>query len=541
MSEHDSDFVNHCPCTSCGSSDANSLFTDGHTHCYACGATVQANGEQHTRKMSKAGLVTGLEFKDVPKRFLTEKTCRLFGYSWATVNGQRVQVAAYYDSKGQVVAQKIRTADKKMWVTGDLDKALLFGQQLWQPRDHVKMVVITEGEIDALSVSQVQDNKWPVVSIPTGAKGAKEALRKNMEWLEQFETIVLMFDNDEAGRKAAAECVEVFTPGKVKVASLPLKDANDMLTADRGREIVDAIWNAKVQRPDGIIAGTEMWDKLIAPTTNDSIPYPFVGLNQLLHGCRRGEMVLVSGGTGTGKSEGVGMIASDFLSKGETVGYCALEENPTRTALRFMGLHLGTRLHISREGVSIEDFRKAYEATVGSGRLFLYDHWGSVEGDALLQKIRYLVRGCGATTIILDHISIAISGLETDNERKAIDILMTNLRKLVQELNCRLILICHLRKAEGTTHEEGGRITLDDLRGSGSLKQLPDVVIAMERDQQETGDMKFWALWRVLKNRFSGETGEACWTKYDVETGRMIEGLPEMEAVEQEAKTNKDF
>lgn len=537
----DSEFVKHCPCPSCGSSDANALYTDGHTYCHKCGVTAQSNGEQQTRRMAKTGLITDLTYKDVPARKLTEETATLFSYAYAVVNGQRVQVANYYDGKGNVVAQKVRTADKKFWVNGSMDDALLFGQQLWQPRDKVKMVTVTEGEIDAMSVSQTQGNKWPVVSIPTGANGAAAAIRKHLEWLEQFETVVLMFDNDEAGRKATAECVELFTPGKVKVATLPLKDANDMLKAGRGREIIDAIWNSKVQRPDGIIAGTELWERIANPRPNNAIPYPFVGLNNLLHGCRRGEMVLFAAGTGSGKSEGVGAIAYDFLvNHNDTVGYCALEENPERTALRFMGLKMGKRLHIDKDGITETDLKKAYEATAGSGRLFLYDHWGSVEGNDLLNKIRYLVRGCGCTTVVLDHISIAISGLETDNERKAIDILMTNLRKLVQELNCRLLLICHLRKPEGTTHEEGGRVTLDDLRGSGALKQLPDVVIALERDQQDE-KTKLWTLWRVLKNRFSGETGEACWTKYDMETGRMTEGLPELEQTFEPQENNKDF
>jgi twinkle protein len=541
MTNHDSDFVKHLPCEACGSSDGNALFTDGHTYCYVCKTTVASTGEKQARRMAEKNLLTDLVVEDLPARKLTEETCQLFGYSKTVVNGQRVQVANYYNDKRQVVAQKVRTADKKFWVNGKLDEALLFGQQLWQPREHVKMVTITEGEIDAMSVSQVQANKWPVVSIPTGASGAAAAIRKNLNWLEQFETVVLMFDNDEAGQKAVSECVELFTPGKVKVATLPLKDANDMLKAGRGQEIINAIWNAKVQRPDGIIAGTELWEQLVAPPANDSVPYPFVGLNNLLHGCRRGEMVLFAAGTGVGKSEAVGAIAYDFLVKhNETVGYCALEENPKRTALRFMGLNMGRRLHIEREGVSAEDFKGAYDATVGSGRLFLYDHWGSVEGNDLINKIRFLVRGCGCSTVILDHISIAISGLEVDNERKAIDILMTNLRKL-GELNCRLLVICHLRKPEGTSHEEGGRVTLDDLRGSGTLKQLPDAVVALERNQQDE-TTKLWTLWRVLKNRFSGETGEACWTKYEMETGRMTEGLPELEQTFEPVETNnKDF
>ncbi len=60
---------------------------------------------------------------------------------------------------------------------------------------------MTEGEIDCLTVSQVQGNKYPVVSIPTGAASAAKVFRANFNWLESFEEVIVMFDMDDAGRK----------------------------------------------------------------------------------------------------------------------------------------------------------------------------------------------------------------------------------------------------------------------------------------------------------------------------------------------------
>jgi twinkle protein len=100
------------------------------------------------------------------------------------------------------------------------------------------MVTVTEGEIDALSVSQQTGNKWASVSVPNGAQGAHKAVARSLEWLETFESVVFMFDSDLAGREAAEKCSLMLSVGKAKIATLPLKDANEMLVAGRGSEIV---------------------------------------------------------------------------------------------------------------------------------------------------------------------------------------------------------------------------------------------------------------------------------------------------------------
>lgn len=526
MSDANVTFVRHCPCPQCHSNDNGSLYSDGHVYCHACSYWAPGEGDAPQPRRMPKELLPCEEYRDLTARKINEKTCRKFNYGIADWNGQKVQVAHYYDPEGNVVAQKIRTANKEFLVRGDFTNATLFGQNLW--RDGGKMVVVTEGEIDAMSVSQIQDLQWPVVSLPTGAGGAYKALQKNLEWLEKFETVVLMFDNDEPGRKAASECVDLFTPGKAKVASLPLKDANEMLKAGRGSEIIKAMWEAKVQRPDGIVAGTELWDRLVNRQREDALPFPYDGLNDLTEGVRLGEIVMVTSGSGMGKTEFTGQIVYDWLMKhNETIGLIHLEENVERSADRLIGLYLKKRIHLQRvrDTVPAEDYRKAFEATLGNGRVFLYDHFGSTDDDNLFAKIRYLARGCGCKTILLDHVSIVVSGMADGDERRLIDNLMTKLATLAQELKIRVIVISHLKKPDGTPHEEGGRVMLDHLRGSGSLKQLSFTIVALERNQQDP-ERKAWTRIRVLKCRHTGMTGHACWLKYNLETGWLEEATP---------------
>lgn len=521
MDKEESTFLRHIPCENCGSSDGNSLYSDGHEFCFACNTHKKADGtcvadKGVTKKAS--GLISG-SYQDLIKRGIREDTCRKFGYQVGEYQGRTVQIAPYYDASGTLIAQKIRTPSKDFSVLGNISSAQLFGANLWNSG---KKIVVTEGEIDALSVSQVQGNKWPVVSVPNGAQGAKKAIQKNLEYLNQFEEVIFMFDQDEPGKKAAAECVELFEPGKAKIASLPLKDANECLQQGKGDAIVHAIWNAKTFRPDGIISGDELWSEIATEETVQSVPYPWQALNDKTVGARRGELVTLTAGSGIGKSAVVREVAHHLLAQGETVGMIMLEENPKRTALGLMGIQLNKPLHLSREGVSEADLKDAFDKTVGSGRLYLYNHFGSSDIDNLVSRVRFLARGCGCNWIVLDHLSIVVSGLGDGDERRLIDNAMTYLRTLVEETGVGMFLVSHLRRPEGDRgHEQGAKTSLSQLRGSHSIAQLSDMVIGLERDQQ--GKNPNVTTLRVLKNRFSGETGEAGYLLYDKETGRLSE------------------
>jgi twinkle protein len=236
---------------------------------------------------------------------------------------------------------------------------------------------------------------------------------------------------------------------------------------------------------------------------------------------RKAEITTLTAGSGIGKSQLCREIATELMvNQKQTVGYIALEESTKRTAEGLMGVYLDSPIHLGKESVPEDKLREAFDATVGSGRCYLYDHFGSLESDNLVSRIRYLVRGCDCGWIILDHISIAVSGIEDGDERRIIDNLMTKLRSLVQETGVGMVLVSHLTTPKGDAHEEGGKTSLNQLRGSRAIGQLSDTVIGVERNQQDEARKHISTL-RVLKCRWNGQTGTAGEIVYDPVTGRL--------------------
>jgi twinkle protein len=498
-------------------------YEDGHSHCFSCEKTrfPKDTPTAHTKRIP-SGMTDLRDAQTIAlkTRKISQGTCKKYGY--VIQNGQ--QYSRYYNKDRQVVAQHVRGRDKTFRWEGDCQEVELYGQHLFPSKG--KRVVVTEGEIDCLSVAEVLNCKWPVVSLPSGAQSAEKYIRQNLEWLEGFEEIVLAFDDDEPGRAAVSKVAPLFTPGKVKTFEYPegCKDCNDMLI--KGEEIQQSIWNASVYRPDGIVEASSLWDELKDYYDNgyDGVQYemPWKYINNMANGCRKGELWLHTAGSGIGKSTIVSSLMYHFLQEHEcTIGHVALEENCKQTTLRYMSLAAGKPLHLNTDGVSEDVYEEAFKDTAGSNRLFLYDHFGSMSTDNLLSKLRYLAVSCNCDFILLDHISIAVSGMDLgEDERRTIDKLMTDLRSLVEQTGVGIHVISHLRKAQGKSHEEGGRVTLDDLRGSASLKQLSDTIIGYERDQHDPENCNKTQA-RLLKCRLTGKTGTADILEYDEVTGRL--------------------
>lgn len=523
-----SEFLEHIPCEKCGSSDAAAVYDDGHIHCFSCGRTYGGNGG--IRKETKRVSFTPIEgtYAPLQKRGISEEICKKFGYTVGNDGRQPVQIANYYDEARKLVGQKIRTPGKDFYVKGAVS-AHLFASHLWGSGG--KRIVITEGEIDALSYATATKGEWPVVSVPNGAQGAKKALQQHMEWLETYDEIVIAFDNDEPGQAAARDCAHLFTPGKCKVARLDpnYKDFNDALRDGGIRAILTAVWNAQELRPDGIVAGDDLWEVVSDTTVISSYDYPWKGLNRVTHGIRKGELVTLTAGSGIGKSAFCREIAYDLAVKqGARVGCLFLEENVRRTALGIMGIAANSPLHL--HGVTGDDpidpelLKEAYEQSLDTGRFYFLDHFGSTDMDNLISRIRYLALGCDVDFVVLDHISIVISGLDVQDERRAIDMAMTELRTLVERTGIGLILVSHLKRPQGDQgHENGIDPQLAHLRGSHAIAQLSDMVIGLSRDQQCDDGKRDDTKLLVLKNRFSGETGYAGMVTYDHATGRLAE------------------
>ena len=537
MRQHNnSDFTGYAPCPRCKEkgldwdNDNLALYDDGHGYCFACGH-YEPSPEKEGRSISEQSstapkkispLIDEGDYKALKVRKLSAETCQKFGYSVGIHEGKTVQIAPYFNLKGQLIAQHLRFPDKQFKWRGNTETLQLFGQHLWKPGG--RRIVITEGEIDCMTISQLQDNRWPVVSIPSGADSAVKYIRQNIEFLESFEEVVLAFDMDEPGREATTKCAPLFSPGKCRVAHLPEKDANDCMLSGKTKELLGSLWDAQPYRPDGILNGKELYARCMEPVP-DGLSTPYLRLDEKTLGIHPKTIVLFTAGSGIGKSTIVNEIAYHLHQEHkQPLGVIALEESPARNGLRYIGIHTNTPLHLPGRSLPQEEYDKAFEETIGRGDWWIYEHFGSTDIDGLIAKIRYLIVGCGVRVLVLDHISIVVSGLdekEGESERKIIDKLMTRLRSLVEETGITVLAVVHLKRPDkGPAYNEGRRVSLSDLRGSGSLEQLSDVVIALERDQQ--GDEQNLARVRILKNRLNGVCGDGGELEYHEDTGRLL-------------------
>ena len=517
-----SQFISHIPCEHCGSKDNAALYTD-HTYCFGCKTHTPGDATQHkimdAPELPKT-LIDG-HYSALPVRALTEETCRKFDYRISKYKKSPVQVANYRDTNGSIVAQKIRDVDKNFSILGDAKKMTLYGQHLWNSG---KKLVVCEGEIDAMSVSQVQNHKWATVSLPNGCQSGKKALVKAWDYLQQFEEIILFFDQDEAGQQAAKECAEALPIGKAKIAKLSYKDANEALVANQPQAIINAIWQAKEYRPDGIVSSNDLRSTISEHDVASTITYPWSKLNDLTRGIRPGELVTLCAGSGVGKSTMIRELAYHLHKNGSTVGLLMLEESNKRTLQGLVGLELRKNITIDPEAATKEEIEGGFDALFGEKPIYLFDHFGSTALDIIVNRIQFMVRGMGCTHVFLDHISILVSGLtgKVADERRLIDDIMTTLRKLVQELNIGLVLVSHLKRpANGGGHEAGSKVRLSELRGSHSLAQLADMCIGLQVDSEEPNADKRQLV--LLKNRYTGEVGFAGNVKYNRHTGRLMD------------------
>jgi twinkle protein len=524
-------------CDECGSSDANAIYSSDSSHCFSCG-TTKRNQENTTRNEM-------VEFK--PTYFTTPDKIRginsttLSKFTYGIDTAKERHVTYYHNAKGEIVAEKYRTRDKGFAWSGDAKQSVLFGQNLWKPNKKIS-ITITEGEIDAMTISQLQNNKYPVVSVPNGANSAKKDVKKQLEWLLGFKEVVLCFDNDRAGQAASEEVASLFPPKFVRIAQLPLKDANDMVKNGRSFELSNALRDAKSYTPDGILNGAAIID--ILENEEDAVSFPFPDFlsktNQMLGGIRMSELMVFTAGTGCGKTTMLKQLQYHYFKETElNQALIHLEEPLKRTAKDLIGISMETRVHLSDSVDKAAYIEKAKEIfnevdTDGQSRLNLYDSFGSMDSEDLYNKIRFMVKGLDCKVIWLDHLSILVSSLgQIGDERRAIDSIMHELKSLTVELDCFIGLVVHLNNNTQTPFEEGGSITINNLRGSGGIKQLSDSVMALSRNQQaETEAERNTVKVSILKNRYSGETGVSDLVFYNGFTGKFETPDEKFDAVE---------
>ena len=532
--------LTHQPCDDCGSSDALCINYDESTFCHSCrkythpplegsGIAVRVPEKPLTGSEgfdATLALLATETFSSVPERGLSAATMKSYGV--VVKSGQVVY--PYYEPTEPTspVAAKVRYPDKRFQTSGDWSKGGLFGQQLF-PKSG-KYVTLTEGEYDALAAYQMMGSKYPVVSIKNGASSALKDCKASYEWLDSFETIVICFDADEQGLKAADEVGQLFG-GKAKIVKHVngYKDACDYLSNNDVATFNNVFWRAEKYVPDGIVNAASLWDEVNTPMETAEVTYPFKGINELTYGIRPAELVTVTAGSGLGKSQFLReLVWSTLQQSAYNIGLLFLEESIRKTALSIMSLAANKQLHLPTTVSTEDERRQAFDATLANERLYLLDHFGSTDVDNIVGRVRYMAKALDCRYVFLDHVSIVVSAQSNLDERKALDEIMTKLRMLVQETGIALFVVSHLRRPDNKGHEEGAATSLSQLRGSASIAQLSDIVLGLERDgQADDIVIRNTTAVRVLKNRFSGETGRCADLYFDSTTGRMVESTLE--------------
>ena len=546
MEEQESYKVGTEPCPKCrdmgndNSGDNLICYSDNHKYCFACQHYVKGDTEEmYTPQVKKEFVPIAGHYEPIPSRGLDEKTCRKYGYTVARKDGKVYHVASVYKNR-ELLGQHVRQEDPKdfRWI-GSPRGAELFGQHLFEKGG--KRIVITEGEVDAMTVFQV-NNGWPVVSLPNGVQSAARSIKDNLEFLSSYEEVILMFDMDDAGQEAATEVAQILPPGKVKVASLPLKDANECLLKGQSKSVVSAIWQAHPYSPDEIMhVSTVIRDDV---DLDSVIPYPWESVNRFLVGNAARDITLWCSGTGSGKSTVLRELASYHLDAGRSVGMIMLEENVAETVDDIISLKINSPVRVVRAmeimnhvreregkaalaseftGFDVEAYDEA-RATLNAQKLYLYNHQGRKDMPNIMGRIEYMAVSLGVDVIILDHITALANAMLTDehqNERILIDNVMSGLESLAERTGVRVHIVSQLKKGNDK-FEEGARITLQDLKGAGSLASVPDTVISLERDRQDPDEqIANTTTCRILKNRMTGRTGVCSAFYYDRASGRI--------------------
>lgn len=544
-------FLRHEECPECGSSDALSVYSDGHTFCFSCkkyrGGKVShlayppgsgGSGGIGRRSMSVDLLRGEVPADGLPRRRLTQETCERYGYligRWP--DGRSCQLAQYRDEDGQLIAQKARFRDKGegMPWTGVPREAVLFGQHL---QGSGKMIVITEGELDAMSASQALGNKWPVVSLKDGAGSARRDCVKALSWLEGFEKVVLCFDMDEPGQRAVDEVGRAIGHlVSTHVARLPLKDASDMVVAEREEELVRALFQAAVYRPRGVLTAAGLRE-VMHQQAPPGLSWPWPSITKATFGRRPGEIIVTGAGVGVGKTEVMAHTqAHDLDEHRMRVAIFSSEQTPAEIVRAIAGKLAGKRFHMPAEtaGWTEAELEEAVERVLEGDNLFVYDRAEAFDWESIKDTMRFLVAGEGVRSIYLDNLTAVIS--HADDERRSLDRLMAELGGMAVEYGLYVNCVSHLTTPEGKPHEEGGRVLEKQFTGSRAIARWASYMVGLERDKQATDPVgRNTTTFRILKDRFTGNaTGFTCALRFNPETGSLYEA-PAEEDISAEAE-----
>lgn len=527
---------------------------------------------EYSSKETKAD-IESYPIKAIPERGLSKQTCEVFNVrvSLDEKDGKTITAVyfPYYNQKNELCGWKKRNLTRDKAEKGHFTaigtvgvSCKLFGQQVAEkvPRKRNNLIFV-EGEFDVLSayqaqVDSVKDTKFEdlkpfVAGLSCGTVNAVEATLHNETFCRSFEKLTLAFDADHAtpaekdkGIKRGAEAMEdvagamigdnLFT---VQYAD-SLKDPSDYVQAGRSLELAKLLqFGSKRFITEKIAFASDVdFDEFIAPRKLGLMTPSFPKLMEKLEGWRLRELTLLFSMVGTGKSTVTASLAADFNAAGEKVGLIFLEEELKETLQRMVAHRLKVNYNkFKKDPLSCatrEQIKEAYDYMDSDQKIVMLKHFGNLPVTELMNKIRHMHLVCGCKYIVVDHLTLCVSGGEKEvDERKSLDRVMTELGAFCASNDVHIIAVSHINRSgvnmvppkEGKDGPEPYWITLNTsaLRGSAALEQLSWTILGLETQimpDRSRGHVRLV----VVKNRPTGRLGVADEFMLNDETGEII-------------------
>lgn len=512
-------------------------------------------------------------FVDAIDRGIRKDICEKFGVRAAVSEKDGTTVEAYYfpsyNQKGKIVGfskQDITKSKEERghWSTiGSVTIGnKLFGQNVAESINRKKNnVVVTEGQWDSLStyqalVDNVKGTKYEgiepfVVSIPLGTANAVEALLHNEFFMQQFDSTTLFFDDDFCtpaeikkgilkGHEAREAVAGAFVDSGLGIYSITpeygFKDASDYMQAGKSTELAKLVqFGKRVFSTEKVVRASEIsFDSIIEEQPRGVVIDCFPKLMERLYGFREKELTMILAPSGAGKSTVCSILADKFMAAGHKIGMIFLEEGNKDTFQRLIASELKVNyLKFKRKPLSVatsEAIREVYDRITSNEQLVLLDHFGSMPINSLMNKVKHMVLVEGCKYIILDHLSMVVSGTEVENERKELDMVMTALSSFCAANAVHLIVVCHINRTDSHQFlppkgKEGEpfwvNVRKESARGSAALEQCSWNILAIEPEilpDFSRGRVRI----KVLKTRFGDSLGIADVFTLDPDTWEVI-------------------
>ncbi len=374
----------------------------------------------------------------------------------------------FADPDGKLVAVKYRTTDKQMRSAPGCRPGL-FGWQALDPK--VRSVAITEGELDAIALTQYG---IPALSVPNGAN-SHQWVEHEYDHLARFDTIYLALDTDDAGQKATAELVERLGRDRCRVVSLPEKDANDCLIKGVTEERIKACFAEsrsidppELRRPLDYLSKIE--DLLYGEKLSEmGFEPPFPSLNNTLR-FRPDELIIVAGANATGKSQFCGHLMLEAIRAGFDVCIASMEFRPERYLARMI-----------RQATGIADATKEYMQHAMRWMhdgMWVFDLTGTAKADRMLDVFRYARRRYGIKVFLIDNLAKCGFAEDDYNGQKNFIDRLTDFAKDTQSI---VFLVHHMRK--GGTDKDG-------VKGTGAITDMADTVLTVWRNREKETELR---------------------------------------------------